>query len=153
MPGGVSSPVRAFKSVGGNPIVFDRVKGAYAWDVDGNKFIDYVGTWGPAILGHADDDVLNAVKKTMDKGEFLLGQLSANVFVAYACARWFTHQLILISLFNNLLNNLLNTSQQQELPSVPPAHSRTNLPRPSSPPSHPLKWSVLPTREPRHAWA
>jgi len=69
MPGGVSSPVRAFKSVGGNPVVFDRVKGAYAWDVDGNKYIDYVGTWGPAILGHADDDVLDAVKATMDKGE------------------------------------------------------------------------------------
>jgi glutamate-1-semialdehyde 2,1-aminomutase len=68
MPGGVSSPVRAFKSVGGNPIVFDRVKGAYAWDVDGNKYIDYVGTWGPAILGHADDTVLDAVKATMDKG-------------------------------------------------------------------------------------
>jgi glutamate-1-semialdehyde 2,1-aminomutase len=61
MPGGVSSPVRAFKSVGGNPVVFDTVKGAYAWDVDGNKYIDYVGTWGPAILGHADDDVLDAV--------------------------------------------------------------------------------------------
>jgi len=68
MPGGVSSPVRAFKSVGGNPVVFDKVKGAYAWDVDGNKYIDYVGTWGPAIIGHADDDVLDAVKKTMDKG-------------------------------------------------------------------------------------
>merc|ERR1719148_227367 len=68
MPGGVSSPVRAFKSVGGNPVVFDRVKGANAWDVDGNKYIDYVGTWGPAILGHADDDVLDAVKATMDKG-------------------------------------------------------------------------------------
>merc|ERR1712176_1485240 len=68
MPGGVSSPVRAFKSVGGNPVVFDRVKGAYAWDVDGNKYIDYVGTWGPAILGNADDDVLDAVKATMDKG-------------------------------------------------------------------------------------
>jgi glutamate-1-semialdehyde 2,1-aminomutase len=68
MPGGVSSPVRAFKSVGGNPIVFDRVKGAYAWDVDDNKYIDYVGTWGPAILGHADDDVLEAVRKTMEKG-------------------------------------------------------------------------------------
>jgi glutamate-1-semialdehyde 2,1-aminomutase len=68
MPGGVSSPVRAFKSVGGNPVVFDRVKGAYAWDVDGNKYIDYVGTWGPAILGHADDDVLAAVSKTMAKG-------------------------------------------------------------------------------------
>merc|ERR1719491_2216158 len=68
MPGGVSSPVRAFKSVGGSPIVFDRVKGPNAWDVDGNKYIDYVGTWGPAILGHADDTVLDAVKKTMDKG-------------------------------------------------------------------------------------
>jgi len=72
MPGGVSSPVRAFKSVGGNPVVFDRVKGAYAWDVDGNKYIDYIGTWGPAILGHADDAVLDAVKKTMDKGEYNL---------------------------------------------------------------------------------
>lgn len=68
MPGGVSSPVRAFKSVGGNPIVFDSVKGAYAFDIDGNKYIDYVGTWGPAILGHADDDVIAAVKKTLDKG-------------------------------------------------------------------------------------
>merc|ERR1711937_554303 len=68
MPGGVSSPVRAFKSVGGNPVVFDRFKGAYAWDVDENKYIDYVGTWGPAILGHADDDVLDAVSKTMAKG-------------------------------------------------------------------------------------
>jgi len=68
MPGGVSSPVRAFKSVGGDPVVFDRVKGAYAWDVDENKYIDYVGTWGPAIIGHADDVVLEAVKKTMEKG-------------------------------------------------------------------------------------
>jgi len=69
MPGGVSSPVRAFKSVGGNPVVFDRVKGAYAWDVDDNEYVDYVGTWGPAILGHADDEVLDAVKSTMDKGK------------------------------------------------------------------------------------
>merc|ERR1712176_1005870 len=68
MPGGVSSPVRAFKSVGGNPVVFDRVKGAYAWDVDDNKYIDYVGTWGPAILGHADDEVIKAVGETMLKG-------------------------------------------------------------------------------------
>lgn len=68
MPGGVSSPVRAFKSVGGNPVVFDKVKGAYAWDVDGNQYIDYVGTWGPAIIGHADDQVLDAIKATMDKG-------------------------------------------------------------------------------------
>lgn len=68
MPGGVSSPVRAFKSVGGEPIVFDKVKGAYAWDVDGNKYIDYVGTWGPAIIGHADDRVLASLKETMEKG-------------------------------------------------------------------------------------
>lgn len=68
MPGGVSSPVRAFKSVGGNPVVFDRVKGAYAWDLDGNKYIDYVGTWGPAIIGHADDDVLKALQEQMLKG-------------------------------------------------------------------------------------
>lgn len=82
MPGGVSSPVRAFKSVGGNPVVFDRVKGAYAWDVDGNKYIDYVGTWGPAILGHADDDVLNAVKETMDKGELVLHSIRSLLFAS-----------------------------------------------------------------------
>ncbi|MEO0801340.1 MAG: glutamate-1-semialdehyde 2,1-aminomutase [Cyanobacteria bacterium J06642_2] len=68
MPGGVSSPVRAFKSVGGNPIVFDRVKGAYIWDVDGNEYIDYVGTWGPAIVGHAHPEVLDALRKSLEKG-------------------------------------------------------------------------------------
>ena len=68
MPGGVSSPVRAFKSVGGQPIVFDKVKGAYIWDVDGNQYIDYVGTWGPAICGHAHPEVLNALKEVLEKG-------------------------------------------------------------------------------------
>ncbi|GDZ93697.1 glutamate-1-semialdehyde 2,1-aminomutase [Planktothrix agardhii CCAP 1459/11A] len=68
MPGGVNSPVRAFKSVGGQPIVFDRVKGAYAWDVDGNQYIDYVGSWGPAICGHAHPDVINALKAALEKG-------------------------------------------------------------------------------------
>ncbi len=68
MPGGVSSPVRAFKSVGGQPIVFDRVKGAYIWDVDGNQYIDYVGTWGPAICGHAHPDVINALHEALEKG-------------------------------------------------------------------------------------
>ncbi|MBE9202395.1 glutamate-1-semialdehyde 2,1-aminomutase [Synechocystis salina LEGE 06099] len=68
MPGGVSSPVRAFKSVGGQPIVFDRVEGAQIWDVDGNQYIDYVGTWGPAICGHAHPDVINALKQALDKG-------------------------------------------------------------------------------------
>ena len=68
MPGGVSSPVRAFKSVGGQPIVFDRVNGAYVWDVDGNKYIDYVGTWGPAICGHAHPEVISALHTALDKG-------------------------------------------------------------------------------------
>ena len=68
MPGGVSSPVRAFKSVGGQPIVFDRVKGAYIWDVDGNQYIDYVGSWGPAICGHAHPDVIAALHQALEKG-------------------------------------------------------------------------------------
>ena len=68
MPGGVSSPVRAFKSVGGQPIVFDHVKGAYIWDVDGNQYIDYVGTWGPAICGHAHPDVISALHEALEKG-------------------------------------------------------------------------------------
>ncbi|MEH2244935.1 glutamate-1-semialdehyde 2,1-aminomutase [Nostoc sp.] len=68
MPGGVSSPVRAFKSVGGQPIVFDRVKGAYIWDVDGNQYIDYVGTWGPAICGHAHPEVITALQEALEKG-------------------------------------------------------------------------------------
>jgi len=68
MPGGVSSPVRAFKSVGGQPIVFDRVKGSRVWDVDDNEYIDYVGTWGPAICGHANDEVNEALKETIEKG-------------------------------------------------------------------------------------
>lgn len=68
MPGGVNSPVRAFKSVGGQPIVFDRVKGAYIWDVDENKYIDYVGSWGPAICGHAHPEVLQALKEVLEKG-------------------------------------------------------------------------------------
>ena len=68
MPGGVSSPVRAFKSVDGDPIVFDRVKGAYSWDIDGNRFIDYVGSWGPAICGHSHPEVTSALQEALEKG-------------------------------------------------------------------------------------
>ena len=68
MPGGVNSPVRAFKSVGGQPIVFDRVKGSKAWDVDGNQYIDYVGSWGPAICGHAHPEVISALQTALEKG-------------------------------------------------------------------------------------
>ena len=60
--------MRAFNSVGGQPIVFDRVKGPYAWDVDGNKYIDYIGSWGPAIVGAADDEVNAALHTQLDKG-------------------------------------------------------------------------------------
>ncbi len=68
MPGGVSSPVRAFKSVNGQPIVFDRVKGPFAWDIDGNRYIDYIGSWGPAICGHAHPEVITALQEAIEKG-------------------------------------------------------------------------------------
>ena len=68
MPGGVSSPVRAFKSVSGQPIVFDRVKGPFAWDIDGNRYIDYIGSWGPAICGHAPPEVITALQAALEKG-------------------------------------------------------------------------------------
>ncbi len=67
-PGGVNSPVRAFRSVGGTPIFIDKGKGSHVWDADGNEYIDYCGSWGPLILGHANDKVLNAVEKTMRNG-------------------------------------------------------------------------------------
>ncbi|MCX6977917.1 MAG: aminotransferase class III-fold pyridoxal phosphate-dependent enzyme, partial [Verrucomicrobia bacterium] len=53
IPGGVNSPVRAFRGVGGTPFFVERASGSHIWDVDGNELIDYLGTWGPAILGHA----------------------------------------------------------------------------------------------------
>ncbi|MEM8485955.1 MAG: glutamate-1-semialdehyde 2,1-aminomutase [Bacteroidota bacterium] len=63
IPGGVNSPVRAFKSVGGTPRFFKKAAGAYVTDVDGNAYIDYIGSWGPMLFGHADPDVIKAVKK------------------------------------------------------------------------------------------
>ncbi len=68
IPGGVNSPVRAFKSVGGTPIFIDHAEGAYLYDVDGKRYIDYVGSWGPMIAGHANPEVLTAVKQAADKG-------------------------------------------------------------------------------------
>ena len=68
LPGGVNSPVRAFKSVGGQPIIFDRVEGAHCIDVDGNRFIDYIGSWGPAIVGHAHPEVRDALVTQLAKG-------------------------------------------------------------------------------------
>jgi glutamate-1-semialdehyde 2,1-aminomutase len=68
MPGGVNSPVRAFKSVGGEPFFAKRAEGAYLIDVDGNRYVDYVGSWGPMIAGHAHPAVLEAVARTMRDG-------------------------------------------------------------------------------------
>ncbi|TXI18664.1 MAG: glutamate-1-semialdehyde-2,1-aminomutase [Nitrosomonas sp.] len=68
IPGGVNSPVRAFKSVGGNPVFFQRGKGAYFWDADGKSYIDYVGSWGPLILGHAHAEVVSAVQIAAQNG-------------------------------------------------------------------------------------
>lgn len=68
IPGGVNSPVRAFKSVGGTPIFFQRGQGAYFWDADGKSYIDYVGSWGPLILGHAHPEVIKAVQFAAQNG-------------------------------------------------------------------------------------
>jgi len=68
LPGGVNSPVRAFKSVGGIPRFFARATGSHVWDVDGNDYIDYVGSWGPMILGHAHPDVVKGVQETAELG-------------------------------------------------------------------------------------
>ncbi len=68
IPGGVNSPVRAFKSVGGNPLFIESAKGSKIYDIDGTEYIDYVLSWGPMILGHANPKVINAIKKAADKG-------------------------------------------------------------------------------------
>ena len=68
MPGGVNSPVRAFRAVGGNPIYFDRANGPYLYDVDGNRYLDYVQSWGPMILGHGYPSVLEAVTRASMRG-------------------------------------------------------------------------------------
>jgi len=68
IPGGVNSPVRAFRSVGGDPVFISRASGAYLYDTDGNMYIDYVGSWGPMILGHAHPEVIKQVKAIIDGG-------------------------------------------------------------------------------------
>ncbi len=68
IPGGVNSPVRAFRNVGGEPFFVDRAKGSRIWDVEGREYIDYVGTWGPAILGHAPEVVVSAIQAAAGRG-------------------------------------------------------------------------------------
>jgi len=88
-PGGVNSPVRAFKAVGGSPVVITRAKGAYLYDVDGNRYLDYVGSWGPAILGHAHPRVVKKVRAAAERGlsfgtttelELILARVIKNAF-------------------------------------------------------------------------
>lgn len=67
-PGGVNSPVRAFRAVGGEPPIIARAQGSKLWDVDGNEYTDYVGSWGPMILGHADPEIVEAVKRAAENG-------------------------------------------------------------------------------------
>ncbi len=68
LPGGVDSPVRAFRSVGGDPLFIDRGEGSHLYDVDGNRYIDYVLSWGPLILGHAHPAVVKALKEAATRG-------------------------------------------------------------------------------------
>ena len=68
MPGGVNSPVRAFKNINGNPIFFKKAKGAYLIDADNNKYIDYIGSWGPMILGHSNPKIIKAVSRQLELG-------------------------------------------------------------------------------------
>ena len=89
IPGGVNSPVRAFRGVGGTPFFTQRAKGSRLWDVDGNEDIDYVGSWGPMILGHAHPNVVRAVQEAAREGtsfgtpnprEIRLAQLGCEAF-------------------------------------------------------------------------
>ena len=68
MPGGVNSPVRAFKNIHGNPIFFEKAEGADLFDADGNKYIDYIGSWGPMIMGHSHPEIVNAIKNQAELG-------------------------------------------------------------------------------------
>lgn len=84
IPGGVNSPVRAFRSVGGTPRFIQRAQGAHIWDADGTRYIDYVGSWGPAILGHAHPEVIEAVQKAAVNGLSFGAPTEAEIEIAEA---------------------------------------------------------------------
>jgi len=88
IPGGVNSPVRAFKSVGGDPVFIKYARGAYIYDEDDKQYIDYIGSWGPMILGHADQDVFDAVVAAAEKGlSFGAPTVAETEMADYVCAR------------------------------------------------------------------
>lgn len=84
IPGGVNSPVRAFRSVGGTPRFIQRAQGAHVWDADGKRYIDYVGSWGPAILGHAHPEVIRAVQQAAENGLSFGAPTEAEIEIAEA---------------------------------------------------------------------
>jgi glutamate-1-semialdehyde 2,1-aminomutase len=96
IPGGVNSPVRAFKSVGGTPVFLSRAKGSRFWDIDGNEYIDFCQSWGPLILGHTDERVVEAVREAACKGlsfgachegEIQMAELILSAFRDFNCVR------------------------------------------------------------------
>ncbi len=89
IPGGVNSPVRAFRSVGGTPVFFARGLGPYVWDADGKRYIDYVGSWGPLVLGHAHPEVVKAVQESAARGL----SFGAPTESELEMAEWITHCL------------------------------------------------------------
>ena len=88
IPGGVNSPVRAFRAVGGQPFFVNKAKGARVWDVDGNEYLDYVGTWGPAILGHAHPKLIRAVQAAAENGTSFGIPNPAEVTLAKLICSW-----------------------------------------------------------------
>ena len=87
IPAGVNSPVRAFRSVGGTPRFLTRGQGPYVWDADGKRYIDYVGSWGPAILGHAHPDVVRAVQRSAVHGLSFGAPTEAEIVMAETLCR------------------------------------------------------------------
>ena len=87
IPGGVNSPVRAFRAVGGNPLFIARAAGSHMWDVDGNEFIEYIGSWGPMILGHAHPEVLQAIQEASVLGTSFGAPTEREVLMAESICR------------------------------------------------------------------
>jgi glutamate-1-semialdehyde 2,1-aminomutase len=87
--GGVNSPVRAMRAIGRDPVFVDRARGSYVWDVDGNRYVDYLGTWGPAILGHAAPAVIDALREALPLGTSFGAPTEREVAIAEGVARAF----------------------------------------------------------------
>lgn len=89
IPGGVNSPVRAFKGVGGTPIFFKHAEGAYLYDEDDTRYIDYVGSWGPMIVGHSNEAIKQALHKQIDLGVGYGAPTAIETEMAKKSANWF----------------------------------------------------------------